>query len=480
MPDILRVMATMNMMRLPLLATAALTLALGVGPLHARGTGPGLPLPAHGVIGVTDAQLTPEFWTGRLTQPDRVILDSAAIATQNARLRRTDPSMHDLGAMSAGLSRTRVAGWIQALSVRPDRERFDVEGRPVPAATFDALVDNLALAAIPDPQPTRYGLVVRRADLRTFPTALRVFSTQGDTDIDRFQESALFPGTPVVIAHRSRDRDWLFVVSPRYAGWIQRRDVAEGTSTQVLGYGEKRPYRVITGASERTVFTPEQPQISQLQLEMGVRVPVLSQWPADQGVNGQHPYTAHVIELPVRAEDGGLRLVPALLPRRADSSPDYLPLTPANLIRQGFKFLGERYGWGDAYNGRDCSSFVSEVYRSMGVQLPRNTSDQATSPALNRVAFTQADDRAGRLAAVRELRVGDLVYIPGHVMMTIGQIDGEPYVIHDTAGINLRDGEGTLRRVVLNGVSVSPLTPLQFDAQSSYVDRITSIVRIRR
>ena len=44
-------------------------------------------------------------------------------------------------------------------------------------------------------------------------------------------------------------------------------------------------------------------------------------------------------------------------------------------------FLGERYGWGHRYNGRDCSGFVSEVYQSMGVQLPRNTSDQSVSPA---------------------------------------------------------------------------------------------------
>jgi len=52
-----------------------------------------------------------------------------------------------------------------------------------------------------------------------------------------------------------------------------------------------------------------------------------------------------------------------------------LPFTRANLLRQAFRFLGERYGWGHDYQGRDCSGFVSEVYRSMGVQLPRNTSD---------------------------------------------------------------------------------------------------------
>src|SRR5690606_30763851 len=109
--------------------------------------------------------------------------------------------------------------------------------------------------------------------------------------------------------------------------------------------------------------------------------------PPDKAVNGQHPYTTHILRMPVRNDDGSLAFSPALLPRRLDSASDYLPLTPANLVRQGFKFLGERYGWGHSYDARDCSGFVSEIYRSMGVQLPRNTSAQAVSPALHHVTF---------------------------------------------------------------------------------------------
>ena len=156
----------------------------------------------------------------------------------------------------------------------------------------------------------------------------------------------------------------------------------------MLAYTRKSPYLVVTGATVKTVFTPERPEVSELQLDMGVRVPVLADWPQAKPVNGQHPYTAHVIELPERATDGSLRFTPALLPRTADTSSDYLPLSRANLLRQGFKFLGERYGWGHSYNARDCSGFVSDVYRSFGVQLPRNTRDQAVTPALNRITFT--------------------------------------------------------------------------------------------
>ena len=207
----------------------------------------------------------------------------------------------------------------------------------------------------------------------------------------------------------------------------------------MFGYTHKAPYLVVTGARANTVFTPERPEVSELQLDMGRAFRVLSDWPADKPVNGQHPYTAHVIELPMRAATARCISRRRCCREPHDVAADYLPLTRANLLRQGFKFLGERYGWGHSYNARDCSGFVSEVYRSFGVQLPRNTRDQGVSPALNRIAFTAADDHEQRLAVLRDLQVGDLIYIPGHVMMVIGHDDGVPYVIHDTTGISYRD-----------------------------------------
>lgn len=435
-------------------------------------------VPAHAVIGVEESHLDPEFWIRRQTGAEQPVLDANAIAAQNAKLQRIDPSLYDIEHLPETLTAARIRDWIGELSPRPTRALFDEQGRDVPATTLDELVGALNLDQVPDSQRTRYGMVVRRADLRSFPTRLRVFSSPDDTDIDRFQESALFPGTPVVITHSSRDGEWLFIVSTTYAAWIEKQYVAEGSTQQVFGYTHKTPYLVVTGSTARTVFTREQPNVSELQLEMGVRVPVVANWPADKPVNGQHPYAAHVIELPVRDNDGALRFSPALLSKTADVAPGYLPLNRANLLQQSFKFLGERYGWGHAYNARDCSGFVSEIYRSFGVQLPRNTRDQGVSPALNRITFTPDDSHEDRLAALRELQVGDLIYIPGHVMMVIGYDNGMPYVIHDTTGITYRS-HGAITRVHLNGVSVTPLTPLLLGENQPLIDGIYSIQRIR-
>lgn len=465
-------------MRSTLLALA-LGSALLLGAPHGLAAPPG-PTTAAMVLpelGVTEAHLEPEYWTGALADATTELVDRDTIDTQNARLFDRDRSMYRLDELPASLPGSQVSDWIERLaSFPPEVERWDVEGDRVPDATFAALREALALDAIPDQAPVRFGLVVQRADLRALPTAERMFSRPGDTDIDRLQESALFPGTPVAVVHASAGGDWLFVASPRYAAWIEADAVAIGERQEVLDHAAAAPYRIITGGVEHTVYTREEPRVSGLQLDMGLKLPLATDLPPGP-VNGQHPYTAHVLRMPVRNADGSLAFAPALLPRRADSSADYLPLTAGNIIDQSFKFLGERYGWGHAYGTRDCSGFVSEVYRSMGLQLPRNTSAQAVSPALSHWRFGEEHDRAARTAAVAQLQVGDLVYIPGHVMMVIGEVDGEPWVIHDVHGGGYLDASGEPGSLMLNGVSVTPLLALKSGRDSDYADRMTSIVR---
>lgn len=465
-------------MRLPALLFIALMLLGGCGTRGdvARDTPAA---PASALIGVSTAQLDPLYWIERQTGADALRMNAAAIATQNARMVALDAAVDDISALPDALPGSEVAAAIRQLSAPPSRELFDIAGQSVPSTTLDTLADALALDAVPVAISPQFALVTRRADLRTFPTAQRVFSAPDDTDIDRFQESALFPGTPVAILHRSRDGAWSFVASALYRAWIASDALAAGPRDSVLGYARKTPYLIVTGATVRTVLTREQPQVSELQLDMGVRVPLRTDLPPDTPVNGQHPYSSHIIELPIRAADGSLQLVPALLPKTADVAADYLPFTDANVLRQGFKFLGERYGWGHADGTRDCSGFVSEVYRAFGLQLPRNTGDQAVSPALDRIAFGPDDSREQRLAVLRGLGVGDLIYIPGHVMMVIGRDGDETYVIHDVTGVSVRDAGGTPTRVPLNAVSVTPLESLLAGDDATLVDRITNIQRVR-
>ncbi|MCC7199308.1 MAG: SH3 domain-containing protein [Gammaproteobacteria bacterium] len=422
-------------------------------------------------FGVTQAQLAPGYWLARLAEPNAERLAPAEIAALNDALLERDRNTFDLARMPATLDRTRVSAWIAPLVRVASRPLFDETGKRIAAARVAGWMLNARLDAIPARTTTRHGLVVRRADLRALPTRDRAFNTPGDADLDRLQETAFFPGTPVIIAYESRDKAWWFVVGPRYAAWIEKNAVAEASAAEVLAYARRAPALVVTGATVRATFADETAQYPGVLLDMGVRVPPTGEQPAvDQ----------YTVELPARGPDGNLRLASALLPRSADVRNGYLPLSSANVLAQAFKFVGERYGWGHAGGTRDCSGFVAEVYRSFGLELPRNTGAQAASPALNILRFGKGDDAARRLAALRAAEPGDVVYVPGHAMMIIGQVDGRPWVIQDAYDVRRRLPDGAIERRRANGVVVTPLEPLLVDDGRTVIEAMVSILRVRR
>jgi cell wall-associated NlpC family hydrolase len=413
--------------------------------------------------------MTPDFWIDRLPDPDRVLADAASIAAQNERLRALGPAVRSLDALPDRLDASQVREWIGSVSCRPAAPLFDGHGAPVTDGELDDLQSSLALESVPSSQCSTFGLVTHRASLRTFPTMRQVFKSPGDSDLDRFQESAFFPGTPVVVVHSDASGDWIFVVGEFYCAWMSAEAVAIGNRETVLEYGRRTPALTVTGAQVRTLSSPGRPALSELVLDMGVRVPLSADQPAD----------GYTVDLPARAADGTLRIVPALLPGSADVTLAPLPYSRAVLIRQAFKFLGERYGWGHAHGARDCSGFVAEVYRSVGIELPRNSRDQAASEAFDRLAFEPGTKHSARVAALKRLQAGDLVYVPGHVMMVLGQTREGPWVIHDTHRPSMKGNDGVLRPLPATGVVVTPLLPLHFGDDGGLVDAVTAIQRIR-
>jgi len=194
---------------------------------------------------------------------------------------------------------------------------------------------------------------------------------------------------------------------------------------------------------------------------------------------GQNPFANYIVKLPTKNAQGKLafKLVP--IPRGQDVRVGYLSFTKQNLVKQSFKFLGERYGWGHDYNGRDCTGFVGEIYKSFGLVMPRNSGQQGKSDYGVNTFFAKEAEKTNKLKAISAMQAGDLIYIPGHVMMYLGQDNGKPYIIHDVKGLGYLDEQGELYRGTLNGVSVTPLLPLHLNKQVSYVDRIYNIKRIR-
>jgi cell wall-associated NlpC family hydrolase len=428
-----------------------------------------------------DATLDAEFWVGRCDQAAAVILDRAAVDAANRRVLACEPSVIDLGSLPESLPRDTVVSRIATRSTVPTAPLFLADGTSATTMMRLRWQEAASLDAVPDTVTPRYGLVVCRTPLRRFPTRDRVHLAPGEWDIDLFQESAFFPGTPVAAVHTTSDGRWCFVIGPTYDAWVEADHVAFGPRETVLDYAA-RASRTVTGSQVKTAFTPDCPAVSEVVLDMGSVLPERRSWPIEEAVNGQSAVASFVVEMPLRQADGSLRIVPALLPRSADTHDGPLPATRGHVLRQAFKFLGERYGWGHDFNGRDCSGFVSDVYRSVGILLPRNTRDQSVCPAFARTPVAPEASRADRVRALAALRPGDLIYLPRHVMMVVGHDEHGTWVIHDTHGRDAtgmdQPGKPSGRPAAANGVVVSPMVSLESPQGRDAIDAITMLLTI--
>ncbi|WP_290610442.1 SH3 domain-containing protein [Arsukibacterium sp. UBA3155] len=440
--------------------------------------------------------LSADFWLTKVADADQLLLTETQISARNSDTFARQSEMTELASLADSLTAAALRERIEKASATPAQPRFYADGAVLSAEQWRAYQHNLNTDGVQADNPIRFALVVKRTDLRSMPTEDRVHNEQMALDLDRFQETALFPGEAIAVLHRSRDNNWLLVQNYHYTGWVQAKNVALGHRQQVLEYAKQQPFLVVTGARVVTSFTPEMPAISQLLLDMGTRLPLLSTEDTGHNVHGQNPHASYIVKLPLRTPDGSLDFTPALIARQQDVSEGYLPYTAANILQQAFKFLGDRYGWGHDYDSRDCTGFIIEIYRSFGLLMPRNSGQQGEGSYGRNVRFSSQSSHADKLAAIRSAQPGDLIYRPGHVMLYLGEDAGEPFVIHsvhDLAYFTFNDvadadsnakskaavTQPALYRGILNGVAVTPLTPLQLTTDSSYLDKIYAIKSLR-
>ena len=424
-------------------------------------------------------QLSANYWIERTKNADQVLKTQQEITKFNESIFATDEHMVDLALFPGQLSGQDVKEGIQAISKPNKSDLYGTSGKLLEPEGYAKYTANLGLGNIPDSVEIQFALVVNRSDMRAYPTDDSYYKTQDTQNLDRFQENGLFPGDALAVLHASADGEWSFVQSYNYAAWVRSKNIAIGDRQAIFEYKNANRFLIVTGDKIRTSFNPQIPALSELQLDMGIRIPLAERHSGDNNLYGQNPYTSHTVLLPVRGHDGRLEIKPALIARNKDVNLGYIPYTRENITRQAFKFLGERYGWGHSYNARDCTGFVMEIYKTFGIQMPRNTGQQGSGSFGQNTRFTPESSLEEKLEALKKMDIGDLIYVPGHVLMYIGDVDGQPYVIHDVSVFRYTDENGEYYEGVLNGVSVTPFIPLFGSRESRYIELISNIKQIK-
>jgi cell wall-associated NlpC family hydrolase len=204
---------------------------------------------------------------------------------------------------------------------------------------------------------------------------------------------------------------------------------------------------------------------------MGDRIPVI----LGGELFNKYEKENYVIKLPVRTDEGRLQFKNALIAKSKDAVYGYLPYTRENIIKEAFKLQGDRYDWGNKYNGRDCSSFIANIYKTFGFLLPRNADEQEMSIG-KQYKFLSTDTIETRNKILDNVKPGAAIFKPGHVMMYLGKADGVHYMIHDFTSYGKKQGNQYVSTPVFSvGVTSTTLT---LSTGDPYIQTFTSALQM--
>lgn len=405
------------------------------------------------VPGVNRALLDPNFWITRMEEDASIPYDVNAIRNTLA----SSNHLADLTKMSQDFS--HPSRWITEEDIPVP------EGYLSDASRLDSeLREQIATNSRARPVTERFGFSTVRAPIGAWATSHKIFRTAQDREFDQVQQTALHTFEPVLILGESQDQEWYLVQSRTYQGWIRKSYVAWCAPDVWERYATLADPVVVIGRGVSVEPDPYAKDSWPRPLEFGAWLP-LSTDPAHLG-SRQDPIWHYVVDVPSRKPDGELAIMPRLLARSTSVVRGFLPPTRKSVVTSAFALLGDRYGWGDSFNRHDCSSFIMDVYRTIGIQLPRNS--KAQSLALPIRTGLEPDWETSLVDA----RAGDELYMPGHVLLFLGTLKGEHFAIHAFVGYSNGPGKDP---VLANQVMVTPLSLHLRSGEKRYGDALTSV-----
>ena len=271
----------------------------------------------------------------------------------------------------------------------------------------------------------RYAITAERTNVHALPTS-RPFYLDPHRVGEGFpfnynQNSALHMNVPVYVSHFSKDRKWAFVRGAYAFGWVKVHDLAFVDRKFIRAF--RSGQYAMTVKDNLRLYTEKGKAVSFVKL--GTLFPISK--------DGKH-------YLAVKRGDRGKALIekvrvetPKIIARKP------LPFTPKNVAMVAKEFYGEPYGWGGGYGCRDCSATTRDFLGVFGIFLRRNSSKQAKDG--QSIYIKGIPPRAKKKKIIREAEpFRSLLYVPGHIVLYLGQYKGEPVIMHTYWGIRKKDG----------------------------------------
>ncbi len=301
---------------------------------------------------------------------------------------------------------------------------------------INQMLDNRNINDIEDKDKITKGLIVKRTNLKSFPTDVHFFDSNGVYNFDRIQETELHVNTPILIIHESKDHNYSFVIAYNYSGWVKNESFA---------IANDKSWEYFVNNDAFGIITEPFLEIDGTLLDMSTKLPY-------KGVTAN----GYKLVLPLKNNDGYVDQKEIII-SRDKAHVGYLLYNKKNVYIQAFKYENIPYRWSGMDDGVDCSSYISNVYRTFGFMFPRNTADQNSS--VGEIINLENKTNIDKLNLI-EKESPALLFQNGHVMIYLGKVDNNNYIIH---------ASGSDLKVVVTELNTS----------SSYLNKINKIVYIK-
>lgn len=336
------------------------------------------------------------------------------------------------------------------------KKGFGESKKELQSGFLDELESNMQVDSYPSRRDK--AIMVKSADVRVLPTNKPRFSSIDGYPFDRWQNSMIFAFTPVIILHQDKTKEWILIQSSFVSGWVKHDEVALISQQDAASFMENDDFLIPNRDKIPLYFNN--------QFIENARIGMLFETKENNIYGYYRDDKGLAVKIPIAFDKNDFDVFP-------------LNLNQINIANVADSLNLENYGWGGMYGNRDCSSFVRDVFMNLGIWLPRNSMAQVNYAKNSNYSqyIELPNDNEKKIEIIKKYAkpFRTIFWLKGHIMLYIGETNGQIMAIHDVWGANTSQGVQ-----ILGGISITTLTPGiekndKNNAPPTLLDRIQSM-----
>lgn len=339
-----------------------------------------------------------------------------------------------------GESLSNIPQSIQTMKEHTGRDWYGENKRKVPRKILEELLANCDLDRFP--ARNAMALAIVPTSMRVLPTTIPFFVTPDDFPFDALQNAGLKMNEPVRVLHVSADGVWAFAETADANGWVPLRDIGFIPESLAAEWVKKSQVVIV---KDTALIRDRQEQLA-LRARVGTIFPLAGEYE-----------DAYEVFVAVSSNGNGVREIKVRVPKDlAGRFPLEVGGETVTLI--GDELIGKSYGWGEYYQGRDCSALMRDFFLPFGIWLPRGSYNQIHSG--NRISLSGLSPlEKERIIREKGVPFLTLLHMNGHIMLYVGTVGDKALIFHSLWKVKVRGGEGRDVIQVVGKAIISTLTP---------------------